>query len=317
MLGARFFWLLGGLWLAGSAPLAALLPTVEIAVDTTRATLGDPIQLNLLIRHRPDEKPALPSLAKLLQDAAVREVASSEARLADGVVETKLHYELRLYALGTREIPALPLHFIQASGDTLVRTTAPLAIEVLSVRSEGEENWRDIEAPVEIPGGVPLWLAVMLAALVLVGLIFAILWFLERRKIAPESAIPPEPIDYLAEFARIAAMGLIERGDYKTYYTLLSDNLRRHLEENLRIDAMEQTTTEISMALKMNAIEGGIAREIGSFLAAADLVKFARFAPDPENARRAPQTGMAIVRALDATTAGQEDLESPAVLSAA
>ena len=112
-------------------------------------------------------------------------------------------------------------------------------------------------------------------------------------------------------------MGLIERGDYKTYYTLLSDNLRRHLEENLRIDAMEQTTTEISMALKMNDIEGGIAREIGSFLAAADLVKFARFTPDPENAQRAPQAGMAIVRALDATTAGQEDLESAAALSAA
>ena len=317
MLWARVFWLLGGVWLGSIAPLAAFLPMVEIAVDTTRVTLGDPIQLNLLIRHRPDEKPALPSLAKILQDASVREVASAEALVVDGVVETNLQYELRLYALGTQEIPALRLSFIQASGDTLVRTTPPLAIEVLSVRREGEENLRDIEAPVDIPGGVPLWLAVMLATLVLVGLIFAILWFLERRKIPSENAIPPEPIDYLAEFERIAAMGLLERGDYKAYYSLLSDNLRRHLEENLCIDAMEQTTTEISMALTLTDIEAGIAREIGSFLVAADLVKFARFTPNLENARRAPEAGMGIVRALDATRASQEDLESAAALSAA
>ena len=317
MLGARVFWLLGGVWLGSVTPLPALLPVVEIGVDTTRVTLGDPIQLNLLLRHRPDERPALPSLGKILQDASVREVAIAEPRVVEGVVETNLHYELRLYALGTREIPALPVSFIQASGDTLVRTTRPLAIEVLSVRSEGEENLRDIEPPVEIPGGIPQWLAVMFAVLVLVGLIFVLLWFLDRRKIPSENAIPPEPIDYLAEFERIAGMGLLERGDYKTYYSLLSDNLRRHLEESLRIDALEQTTTEITIALKLTDLEAGIAREIGSFLAAADLVKFARFIPDLENTRRAPEAGMAIVRALDAIRMSQKDLESAAALSAA
>jgi len=317
MLGARVFWLLGGVWLGSVAPLAALLPVVQIGVDTTRVTLGDPIHLNLLLRHRPDERPALPSLTKILQDASVREVAIDEPRVVEGGVETNLHYELRLYALGTREIPALPVSFIQASGDTLVRTTRPLAIEVLSVRSEGEENMRDIEPPVEIPGGMPRWLAVMLAALVLVCLIFGLLWFLDRRKMPLENAIPPEPIDYLAEFDRIAGMGLLERGDYKTYYSLLSDNLRSHLEESLCIDALEQTTTEITIALKLTDIEAGIAREISSFLAAADLVKFARFIPDLENARRAPEAGMAIVRALDAIRMSQEDLESAAALSAA
>jgi hypothetical protein len=317
MKAARVLWVLGGIWLGSVARLAALLPAVEVEVDTARVTLGDPIHLNLYLRHRPEERPVVPPLANFLQDASVREIASDGPQLVDGGIETILHYELRLYALGSREIPPLPVSFIQASGDTLMRTTRPLEIEVLSVRGEGEESLRDIKPPVEVPGGIPLWLAGMLGVLVVVGFVFGILWVLERRKKQPESATPPEPLDYAAEFVRIAAMGLLERGDYKTYYSLLSENLRRYLEESLCIDALEQTTTEISQALKQVEIESGTAREIDNFLAATDLVKFARFIPDLENARRAPESGLAIVRAVDAARASQKDLESAAALSAA
>ena len=306
---AGAFWSVAGVWLYSATQVLASLPAVQARIDTARVTLGDPIQLSLHLHHRESEKPALPSLAKLLADFSVQPGGRKESKPAAGEVETVLHYELRIYELGTHRIPALPLSFIQAAGDTLLRTTEPVDIEVLSVRQDGEVELRDINPPAKIPGGIPLWLAGMLAALVLVAIVAGLLWALNRRNKRPQVEPPPPPVDYAAEFVRIADMGLLERGDFKTYYSLLSETLWRYLEESLVIEAMEQTTTEITRALRQGGTERSIVRHVEDFLAAADLVKFARFVPELESARRAPEAGMAIVRAVEAIAAEKEELE--------
>ena len=289
-----------GIWLSAPA-LAAALPEAEARVDTARVTLGDPVQLTLRLRHRPEEKPALPPPAKVLPGFFARLEEGAGPVAVNGVVEQVRRYELRLYSLGLHRIPPLPVTFIQASGDTLVRTTQPLEIEVVSVRRDGEDvELGDIRPPVEIPGGVPLWLAAMLAALLLAALAAAVYWLLQRRARRGEAAPVVAPTDYAAEFARIAAMGLAERGDFKRHYSLLSDNMRRYLEAALQVDAMERTTDEIGAALRRIELEDPARAEVENFLRAADLVKFARFSPGIESARRAPAAGASIVKAMEA-----------------
>ena len=78
---------------------------------------------------------------------------------------------------------------------------------------------------------------------------------------------------------RIAESGLLEHGDFKTYYSLLSENLRRFLEESLAIEAMEQTTSELADALQEGEVDTALREQVIDYLAAADLVKFARFHP--------------------------------------
>jgi hypothetical protein len=316
MIPPRAFLLVVGISLVSPVQAPALTPEAEARIDTARATLGDPILLQLHLRHRSNERPVLPQLAGLMQDIAVQEKGKIGPRhLDEGGVETILEYELRPYALGRREIPSLPVRFIRASGDTLLRKTLPLKLEVLSVRQEGEEGLRDIKPPLEIPGGIPLWLAGMLAALVVVAFVVGLLWVLDRRKKQPETQPPAPLVDYAAEFVRIAGMGLLERGEIKTYYSLLSDNLRRYLEKSLGIDALEQTTSEITWSLRQAGTKGSIIQEVANFLVAADLVKFARFVPELENARRAPAAGMAIVRTVEAIKAEREEQERAAAQS--
>ena len=130
-------------------------------------------------------------------------------------------------------------------------------------------------------------------------------WLWRRRTRTPEPPPPPEPIDYAAEFARIAESGLLERGEFKTYYSLLSENLRRFLEESLAIEAMEQTTSELADALQGAEVEGAIRQQIIDYLGVADLVKFARFHPALDAARRAPDDGLAILRAIEEAVASR------------
>ena len=296
---------LGGL-LAALVVLAeglhAQAPRVEATLDTAVARVGDSIRLTLTLHHAATARPEAPDLPQILQNFSPRCAGWHQREVATGV-ELAQECELRLYELGLHEVPAVAVPFVTTAGDTLLRATQPLAIEVISARSEGEDQLRDIKPPVLISGGVPLWVVVAIGLLALALCILGGVWLWRRRTRTPEPPPPPEPIDYAAEFARIAASNLLERGEFKTYYSLLSENLRRFLEESLAVEAMEQTTSELADALQGAEVEGAIRQQIIDYLAAADLVKFARFHPALDAARRAPDGGLAILRAIEEAVA--------------
>ena len=298
---------LGGL-LAALVVLAeglhAQVPRAEAALDTAAARVGDPIRLTLTLHHDASARPEAPDLPQILRDFSPRCTGWNQREVATSV-ELAQECELRLYELGLHEVPAVAVPFVTAAGDTLLRATQSLAIEVISARGEGEDQLRDIKPPVLISGGVPLWVVVAIGLLALVLCVLGGIWLWRRRTRTPEPPPPPEPIDYAAEFARIAASGLLERGEFKTYYSLLSENLRRFLEERLAIEAMEQTTSELADALQEGEVDTVLREQVIDYLAAADLVKFARFHPALAAARRAPDGGLAILRAIEEAVASR------------
>ena len=307
---------LGGL-LAALVVLAeglhAQVPRAEAALDTATARVGDPIRLTLTLHHDATARPEAPDLPQIFRDFSPRCAGWNQREVATEF-ELAQECELRLYELGLHEVPAVAVPFVTAAGDTLLRATQPLAIEVISARSEGEDQLRDIKPPVLISGGVPLWVVVAIGLLALALCVLGGVWLWRRRTRTPEPPPPPEPIDYAAEFARIAESGLLERGEFKTYYSLLSENLRRFLEESLAIEAMEQTTSELADALQEGEVDTALRQQIIDYLGAADLVKFARFHPALDEARRAPDGGLAILRAIEeavATRAAEVHAEHP------
>ena len=291
--------LLIGIWLCCALPAWAELPTVEVVIDTATVTVGDPIRLTLRLRYRADVRASLPDLSTWLQGFSVRPGDGQPPIEVEDGLELIRRFELRLYELGSKQIPSLAVDFVRASGDTLVRASQPLDVEVVSARAEEEEGIRDIKPPVGIAGGIPLWLAVVVAVVAVALIAGVVFWLLRRRQKGEEELPSLEPVDHAAEFIRIAGMGLVERGDFKIYYSLLSDNLRRYLEQTLGMEAMEQTTAEIAASLERVELESEIVREVEGYLGFADLVKFARYLPEIERARRDPEGGIAIVRSVD------------------
>ena len=303
--------LAGGFGLSLAERLYAQVPRAEAALDTATARLGDPIRLTLTLHHDATARPEAPDLSQILRDFSPRCAGWHQREVATGV-ELAQECELRLYELGLHEVPTVAVPFVTAAGDTLLRETQPLAIEVISARSEGEDQLRDIKPPVLISGGVPLWVVVAIGVLALVLCVLGGVWLWRRRTRTPEP--PPEPIDYAAEFVRIAESGLLERGEFKMYYSLLSENLRRFLEERVEIEAMEQTTSELADALQEAEVDDSLRQQIIDYLAAADLVKFARFHPVLDAARGAPDAGLVILHAIEeavATRAAEVHAEHP------
>jgi hypothetical protein len=86
----------------------------------------------------------------------------------------------------------------------------------------------------------------------------------------------------LKELKRIEALGLIERGMIKDYYTLVSEIVRRYLERKFQVLAMESPTSYTLGALfEIEVAPEGI-DAIRDVLEEGDLVKFAKLNPAGE-----------------------------------
>lgn len=118
-------------------------------------------------------------------------------------------------------------------------------------------------------------------------------WVLSLFGLRPE----PEPETYeievagpdidpaeaaLEELARIEALGLIEKGLIKDFYTLISEVLRRYIERKYGVLAMELPTTFIVRAIVGRGLMSGCRDRVRELLEVCDLVKFARHVPPDE-----------------------------------
>ena len=294
-------------WLAALAQGAASPasgPEVVAELDSAASSIGSPLNLTLRMRYPAGYSPLFPRMEEILPPEMAVEAASPAVErggTSRQEIETVATYKVRAFDLGELTIPAIPVRFAAAGKDTLLQSTAPVFFQILPVRDPEDEELRDIVPPLVITGGIPVWVAAMLAALAAVGAAWALkAFYLDRRHRGQVVQPPPPPVDYIAEFRRIAGMGLVARHAYKKHYTLFSDTLRRFFEERAGVEALERTTGEIEGELaRIPGFPGEIERRVTAFLREADLVKFARHLPEVAEAEEGPQRGIEIVQGIE------------------
>jgi len=203
-----------------------------------------------------------------------------------------------LFTLDREKLSVPPFHaeVVVSGGDTLEVRVPEVEVPVRLVAKPGasmrplKEQWT--------PPPSRRWLLLLAGALAAAALAALIVRKLRKAKPAEEPSRPALPPDFVAlqELSRIEAMGLPEKGEFKTYYTLVVDALRSYLEARFGIEAMDRTSAEILEQLRGAA---SVPEGLEELLAEADLVKFAKFVPDLASARRAMESARRIV----ATTA--------------
>jgi len=145
-----------------------------------------------------------------------------------------------------------------------------------------------------LPPNYLLW---ALAGLGVLALAAGIVWWIRRRRarrpltIAPDIRLPPD-IVALTELERIAGMGYVDRGEFKLYYTLVVDVVRRYLEARFGIEAMDRTSSELIREIRRRDVR---VDDLAALLEEADLVKFAKLAPDRPAAAAAIERARTIV----------------------
>jgi hypothetical protein len=133
-------------------------------------------------------------------------------------------------------------------------------------------------------------------------------WFVIQRHRAPSArqrahvaAGPRPPAEFAYEaLDRIAALDLWRQGEYRRLYDMVADCLRAYTSQRYHIPAMEQTTAEILASLERLGIDQEERGLLGAVLHEADLVKFARAHPAPDQARTLLQRARHIIEIAQA-----------------
>lgn len=263
---------------------------IEVSVDRTNVTVGDPIAVTVRLAHPADVRVTSFDPERSLGDIALLDRRSGEAKkLPDGRVQETRVLRVARYETGAATIPSFEAAFVDAAGTEGRVASRPVAFTVGSVLAEGDTGPADIKSAAAMPER-PLWPWIAAAALVVAALLF---WLWQRRRArlagaAPAApAVPPRPAHETAyaELERLLSSGLLDKGRLKEFYIGLAEILRRYLAARFGVDTFERTTFEILEALRLVRLPVRGMTATAEFFGACDMVKFARHVPPSEETR--------------------------------
>ena len=278
--------------------------SIEVQVDSAQVTVGDPVHYALWVRRLGDIQIQEPEMQAHFGELELRDWRRlADRTLEDGLVESAFQYDLVAWKPGEYEIEPVSVQFVTANGDTGSVRSEAVQVTVESVRigditPQEAEDILDIKGPLTIGGRVP-WMLILIVGLILAAAGIGVWFYLRRKRRLVAQAVaktPPKPFDALAELDRIAAMGLLRQGRYKQYYILISEALRRAIEQGYGIEALERTTYELCTDMQTDGVAERVVRVIEDFLSECDLVKFAKLIPELETMESAVERAREIVR---------------------
>lgn len=192
---------------------------------------------------------------------------------------------LSSYEIGSAPIPAFEIQY----NDSTYRTQ-PHQIYVSTVEVDTSRGIYDIKPIFEVNYKLSHqindllndywhWLVISLLVLLIIILIYK---YTKRPKTEPVIEIPkiPAHITALSVLKALSKNKAWENEEKKTYYSSVTDTVRKYLEERFEIQAMEETTVEIIKDLKYSDILSKDKFFLQEILRQADMVKFAKFKPD-------------------------------------
>jgi hypothetical protein len=266
--------------------------SVTAAFDTSRILIGDQINFSIVIDQPSDLKLSLP----LFRDSLNRhiEILSGPSIDTAGVSDDKIRitekYLITSFDSGFYRIDPVYAEKSDASG--IKRYYSDYSVlEVARVNLTPPDTAAkifDIVAPYRAPvtlGEILPWILILLLASAIVWLIIR---FIRKFKRTRQEVVMPvniEPAHIIAfrELEKLKNEKLWQRGEIKKYYTRLTEIIRQYLENRFQVYSLELTTSETLEAL----IKTGFRKDesynrLKSVLTGADLVKFAKYRPEPD-----------------------------------
>ncbi len=275
--------LLSGFALADNEPLIE----VQSKVDTSVITIGDHIHYSIIINRAKGLRIARPGEGVNLGMFEIKAYDFPKPVEKNGHIIERFNFTISVYDTGKYTIPPFPVAYF--TNDTTkhyrIIEAPPIDITVKSVITGSEaRDIKDVKPPLNIPFNYRFWLSMLgvLILLIVIGWLVYRLW--KKRKERGYLFTPPPPPRPAHEIAledlrQLFSEDLLEKGEFKEFFSRLSDIIRTYLEGRYAVPAMERTTAEITYDLRPLVDDDLLFAELQNMLSLSDLVKFAKYKP--------------------------------------
>lgn len=255
--------------------------------------IGDQVDLNLSFSAPSGTEVKWPTIKDtILGNLQVISRSKIDSSWSADKKTLQLSQKLRItcFDSGFYTIPPISF-FYRHLPDTTIRT-AQTEIQILTVHTLAVDTTlaiKPIKGPVKIGFSLLEFMPWIIAGLLFIAFAGFLIWYyLKRKKGEPIFVLRPsvkyQPHELaLMELEKLRAKKLWQAGKIKDYHTELTDILRKYFEDRFHIMAMESTSSEILEDLESKTLVTKENREIlNRVLVMADLVKFAKYLPMPE-----------------------------------
>ena len=264
----------------------AVLAAVQLSA--AEVTVADTISLRVTLEGPEALRTQLPDAAELAAtDLTVHRVYDDGPALTvDGSVRVSRTFVMRPFLAGEYRIPSLEVGWELAgpgAGSSVV--TDELPFRVVSVVGDQPPSLLDAGVPQRAP---LRWWRLVALALAAGGIaVVALRGYRRWRRARPQARAPELSPAQLAlrALADLERSELLPQGDLKTFHTVVSDIVRRYVEDRFGVRARERTTDEFLRGWQAAGPATGAGGSgpqsdaLRRFLQQCDLVKFARAAP--------------------------------------
>lgn len=263
---------------------------LSFEADKEVVTIGDEIHVAIDVLHSSDFEllDLNPKLA--IKPFEIKSIQRSAATIANRATNESFDLILTIFELGEYQIPKLPIEFKKPDGTKGTVYTDVWPIKVVSVRPNTDPtvDIHDLKGQKKLPLDPEkvrqLWIAGLsiVSALLLIGLIFfGVRKYLNWRK----NRMPPYE-KAMAKLNALGSMPLQDADQIRIFYTDLSHLLREYFRGQFKFGSVEWTTQDYQGQVYRSFLLEREANELMDLLKQADLVKFAKLAPDVEKSQQ-------------------------------
>ena len=269
----------------------------SLVASKNKLLIGEPVQVSLLFQYSADinqSKIGFPVIsdstvlgeAVEIWDIRPPQQRSSEDNIGDVQMYFEQDFTITSFDSGMVEIGPLSA----LVGDDSIQSNV-VSILFLPVAIDTTLDFKDIKALVEDPltrwerfkmwfGSNWPWVTAIIVAVLATIIIIRI----RKRKQEKVVYVPqiPLPITLLEQLESIEQEELWQNNKNKLYYSKLTDIIWKYIEYRYRVATFEKTSKEILSKLKLKAISKDHHILISKLFSLADMVKFAKTLPSPQ-----------------------------------
>ncbi|MDC7994876.1 LPXTG cell wall anchor domain-containing protein [Altibacter sp. HG106] len=257
-----------------------MLAQVESSVDTTLIRIGEEIQYTIEVSADTTDLVLFPEGQSFAPLETIESYKTDTLR-QDARYRLVKKYGLTQFDSGAYTIPSQRV-FI----NDIAYPTDSVAVEVRDVAVDTtQQKMFTIKPAVEVKNPPIDWkkwlLWIGLVALILGGI--AYLFYRKKKKEAEKEVVLEPYEEAMVSLHSLDQSNWLKEGNSKTYYSQLTEIVKRYLDREVDDRAQESTTDELIFRLQMHKDAGELdldtatLKKLDAVLKRADLVKFAKF----------------------------------------